>query len=150
VNQRGTGWNMFVASRNESRPSSPAFLSVSLKSVVANRRGYWKALSEMFQAENLLCNLLNLASNHTLIIAGNHRAARFDFASSHKCFGPKSAGWMSFPSDCLSRSLCDAVVRSSFTRFQIQPASCFAILQYKSMASASCCFSMYSPAVCAT
>jgi hypothetical protein len=36
------------------------------------------------------------------------------------------------------------------TRFQIQPASCFAILQYKSIASASCCFSMYSPSVCAT
>ena len=32
----------------------------------------------------------------------------------------------------------------------IQPASCFAILQYKSIASASCCFSMYSPSVCAT
>ena len=28
--------------------------------------------------------------------------------------------------------------------------SCFAILQYKSIASASCCFSMYSSSVCAT
>ena len=29
----------------------------------------------------------------------------------------------------------------------IQPASCFAIFEYKSIASASCCFSMYSPSV---
>ncbi len=39
---------------------------------------------------------------------------------------------------------------AALTRFQIQPASCFAILQYKSIASESCCFSMYSPSVCAT
>ena len=30
------------------------------------------------------------------------------------------------------------------------PKSCFAILQYKAIDSASCCFSMYSPSVCAT
>ncbi len=142
MNQRGTGWNMFFASRNESRPSSPTFLSVSLKSVVANRRGYWKALSEMFQAQNLLGNLLNLASNHTLISAGNHRAARFDCAFSHKCFGPKSAGWTSFSSDCLSRSLCDAVVRSSLTVFKfslrVASRSC-STNQLRQQAAASRC-----------
>jgi hypothetical protein len=30
------------------------------------------------------------------------------------------------------------------------PCNCSAIVQYKSIASASCCFSMYSPFVCAT
>ena len=33
---------------------------------------------------------------------------------------------------------------------QNQPNNCFVILTYRSIASASCCFSMYSPSVCAT
>ena len=33
---------------------------------------------------------------------------------------------------------------------RVHPRSCFAILQYKSIDSASCFFSMYSPSVCAT
>ncbi len=44
------------------------FCRYPLRSVIASRRGYWKALSEMFQAQNLLCNLirsLDLGSNHT-------------------------------------------------------------------------------------
>ena len=32
----------------------------------------------------------------------------------------------------------------------LSPCNCFAIVQYNSMASASCCFSMNSPCVCAT
>ena len=76
------------------------------------------------------------------------RAGRLHFAFSPKYFGPKSTGWMSFPSDGLSlwRGFGEFVV----TRFKFQPARRFAILQYTSIASASCCFSMCSPSVCAT
>jgi hypothetical protein len=80
---------MYFASRNESRPSSPTFLSVSLKSFVANRRGYWKALSEMFQAQNLLCNLLNLASNHTLDISWKSPRSALRFCIFTQMFRPE-------------------------------------------------------------
>src|ERR1700694_1054053 len=52
-------------------------VGIRLKSVVANRRGCSKALSEMFQAQNLFCNVLNLRSTCTLRSAGNYSFCSF-------------------------------------------------------------------------
>ena len=50
----------------------------------------------------------------------------------------------------LGQTVAKEIGRDSRVLSALQPNSCFAILQYKSIDSASCLFSMYSPSVCAT